>query len=165
MASGGQQLKGLHSAQIPNATSTYLQESFAAADDIFVSFYIRVSSLPASSVRIAMFSNAGTTVGNIQLMTDGRLQLRNASSAVGSNSAALAANTIYRVGLRQKKGAGGDAILEAYMAADGVAFGAPFAATTSGTWTSQADRLRFGATTATLDATFDDVKLDTAMLP
>jgi PKD repeat protein len=165
LVSGGQQLKGLYSAQIPNATSAYLQQSFAAVDNIYVSFYIRVNSLPASSARIAMFSNAGTTVGNIQLMTDGRLQLRNASSAIGSNSAALATNTIYRVGLRQKKGAGGDAILEAYLAADGVAFGAPFAATNGGTWTTPADRLRFGATTSTLDATFDDVKLDTAMLP
>ena len=163
--SGGQQLKGLYATRIPNATSAYLQENFAAVDDIYVSFYIRVNSLPASAVRIAMFSNAGTTVGNILLMTDGRLQLRNASSAIGSNSAALTANTIYRVGLRQKKGAGGDAILEAYVAADGAAFGAPFASTTGGTWITPADRLRFGATTATLDATFDDVRLDTAFLP
>ena len=95
----------------------------------------------------------------------GGYSLRNASSAIGSNSAALATNTIYHVGLRQKRGAGGDAILEAYMAADGVAFGAPFAATNGGTWTTQADRLRFGATTGTLDATFDDVRLDTAILP
>ncbi len=165
LASGGQQLKGLYAASIPNATSAYLQESFAAVDDIYVSFYIRVNNLPASAVRIAMFSNAGTTVGNIQLLSDGRLQLRNASNAIGSNSTALTANTIYRVGLRQKKGTGGDAILEAYLAADGAAFGAPFAATSVGTWTTQADRLRFGATNSTLDATFDDVKLDTAMLP
>jgi PKD repeat protein len=165
LASGGQQLKGLYSARIPNATSAYLQQSFAAVDDIYVSFYLRVNSLPASQVRIAMFSNAGTTVGNIQLMTDGRLQLRNVSTMIGSYSAPLSVNTIYRVGLRQKKGAGGDAILEAYLAADGAAFGAPFAATNGGTWMTPADRLRFGATTATLDATFDDIKLDTAMLP
>ncbi len=165
LASGGQQLKGLYAARIPNATSAYLQQSFAAVDDIYVSFYLRVNSLPASQVRIAMFSNAGTTVGNIQLMTDGRLQLRNVSTMIGSYSAPLSVNTIYRVGLRQKKGAGGDAILEAYLAADGAAFGAPFAATNGGTWMTPADRLRFGATTATLDATFDDIKLDTAMLP
>ena len=167
LVSGGQQLKGLYATRIPNATSAYLQENFAAVDNVYVSFYIRVNSLPPSPVRIVMLSNAGTTVGNIELRTDGALRLRQGTTAIGSNSAALTTNTIYRVGLRQKKGAGGDAILEAYLAADGAAFGAPFAATNGGTWTTPADRLRFGETTSasTLDATFDDVKLDTAMFP
>jgi PKD repeat protein len=166
LLSGGQQLKGQYSVGIPNATSAYLQQSFTAADDIYVSFYMRVNSLPGSAVRIAMFSNAGTTVGNIQLMPDGRLQLRNVSTMIGAYSAPLSVNTIYRIGLHQKKGAGGDAVLEAYVAANGAAFGSPFAATGGGTWTTPADRLRFGSTAGgALDALFDDIKLDTAALP
>jgi PKD repeat protein len=166
LVTGGQQLKGTYSAQIPNTASSYLQENFTAADDIYVSFYLRVSTLPGSSVRIAMFSNAGTTVGSIQLMSDGRLQLRNGSTTIGSSSTALAVNTIYHIGLHQKKGAGGNAILQAYLAANGDPFGAPFATTATGTWTTPADRLRVGATAANaIAATFDDINLDTAGLP
>jgi PKD repeat protein len=165
LISGGQQLKGLYSTRIPAATSSYLQQSFSAADDVYVSFSMRVNSLPSSAVRIALLSNAGTTVGNIQLMADGRLQLRNASTMIGAYSGPLSVNTIYRIGLHQKKGAGGDAVLEAYLTTDGSAFGSPFAATRSGAWTTAADRLRFGSTAGgALDALFDDIKLDKAAL-
>jgi PKD repeat protein len=165
LLSGGQQLKGLYSTRIPAATSSYLQQSFSAADDVYVSFSIRVNSLPSSAVRIALLSNAGTTVGNIQLMADGRLQLRNASTMIGAYSGPVSVNTIYRIGLHQKKGAGGDAVLEAYLTTDGSAFGSPFAATRTGAWTTPADRLRFGSTAGgALDALFDDIKLDKAAL-
>jgi hypothetical protein len=45
-------------------------------------------------------------------------------------------------------------------------FGMPFATTTAGTCTSQANRLRIGATNGNaLDATVDNVKLDAAIMP
>jgi hypothetical protein len=56
-------------------------------------------------------------------------------------------------------------VLEAYLAAGDAAFGASFASTLTGAWTSQADQFRFGATTGTLNATFDDIRLDTAAMP
>jgi hypothetical protein len=159
-------LKGSYSATLANATSSYLQENFAAANDVYVSFVLRVHALPGSSARIAMFSNGGTTVGNLQLMSDGKLQLRDNTSTIGISAVALIPGATYRIGIHQKKGGGGDAVLEAYLANDGAAFGAPFATTAVGTWTTAADRLRFGATAgAALAATFDDIKIDTAALP
>jgi hypothetical protein len=73
--------------------------------------------------------------------------------------------TVYRVGLHQRRGTGADAILEAYLAVGDAPFGAPFAAMTTGTWMTQADRLRPGPTSATADVTFDDIRLDSAIMP
>jgi hypothetical protein len=158
--------KGLYSADVLNVGSAYLTENFAGVDDVYDSFYLRVNSLPASDVRIALISNAGTTVGNLLLRTTGALRLRNGSTTIGVDSAPLAVGALYRVGLHQKPGAGGDAVLEAYVVAGDAAFSAPFASTASGTWTTQADRVRFGATTSSvLDATFDDIRLDAAAMP
>jgi hypothetical protein len=159
-------LKGSYSANLTNATSAYLQENFTAADDVYVSFVLRVNALPSSSARIAFLSNDGTTIGNIQLMSDGKLQLRNGSTALGTSAVALSVGTTYRVGIHQRRGTGGNAVLEAYLASDGAAFGSPFATNSAGSWTTAADRLRFGATSGgALTATFDDIRIDTGALP
>jgi hypothetical protein len=157
-------LKGIYSAQIAN-TSAYLQETFADVDDISVSFYLRLDALPSADTRIVLLSNDGTTVGNLLLRRDGTLLLRTASTAIGSPSAALRAGTLYRLGLHQKRGSGSNAVLEAYMAIGDAAFGSPFASSQTQTFTAAADRLRFGATTGTLNAVFDDITLDAAALP
>ena len=157
-------IKGVYSALIPN-TSAYLQETFTDADDIYVAFSIRLDALPSGDSRIAFLSNDGTTVGNLLLRPSGVLQLRNASTAIGPSSAALQVGTSYRIGLHQKRGSGANAILEAYLAIGDTAFGAPFASGQTQTFTSAADRLRFGATTGALNAALDDIKLDTAALP
>ncbi len=158
-------LKGAYSASLPNVSSAYLTENFTGVDEVYVSFYLKVNALPSSDARIAFFSNQGTTVGVILLRTTGALRLRNGSTTIGSDSAALTVGTLYRVGLRQKKGTGSNAILEAYLATGEAAFGSAFASTTSGTWTTQADRLRFGATTGTLDGVFDNLRLDSGSMP
>jgi hypothetical protein len=72
------------------------------------------------------------------LRPTGALRLRVGSTTIGESAALAAKPTVYRVGLRQKKGTGGNAVLEAFLA--------PFAATAAGTWTTLANRLRFGAT-------------------
>jgi hypothetical protein len=161
-------LKGGASAQVANtsAASAYLQEDFTAVDNLFVSFYLKVNTLPTSDLRIALISNSGTTVGELLLRSNGSLRLRNAGTTIGSDSAALAAGTIYRIGLVQKKGTGGDALLQAFLATGDAAFGAPFAQTTSGGWTSQATRLRVGATVSgVVNLIVDDVRLDGAAMP
>jgi hypothetical protein len=155
-------LKGSYSAQIPNAAG-YLQETFADADDISVSLYLRLEALPSTDSRIVLFSNDGTTVGSLLLLSGGALQLRNASTAIDSPSDALRAGTLYRIGLHQKRGSGSNAVLEAYLAIGDAAFGAPFASSRMQTFTSAADRLRFGATTGALNAVFDDITLEAAL--
>jgi hypothetical protein len=145
---------------------SYLQEQFTASSDVYVSMYIRFSALPSGDVRILHLSNNGTTVGNIQLRASGTLRLRNDSSTVGSETAALSANTLYRIGLRQRQGSGGDAVLEAYLAVGTAAFTTPFATLTTGTWTSAADRLRAGSTSgAAVDLILDDIRIDSATMP
>jgi len=159
-------LKGAYSADVPNVSAAYLQEEFTGVDDLYVSFYLKLHALPASDARILLIANSGTNVGVLMLRTSGALQLRNNSTLIGSDSAALSVGTLYRVALRQKKGTGSDAILEAYLAMGDDAFGAPFASTNTGTWTTQATNLRLGATAAVaVNATVDNIRLDSGSLP
>ncbi len=114
-----------------------------------------------------MVSNVISVVGNLVVRANGTLCLRNGTSWVGGSVTAactktpLATGTTYDVRLHQVRGTGSDGVLEAYVAVRGAAPGAPFAATTTGSWTSSADRIAFGATTSVaVDATFDDVRID-----
>ncbi len=159
-------IKGIYSAGIPGVGSAYLQEDYTAVDDVYVSWYLKVNALPSGDVRVALISNAGTTVGNLLLRTTGVLRLRNGSTTIGVDSPPLTAGVVYRLGLHQKRGSGANGMLEGYLATGDNAFGAPFASTVTGTWTTAADRFRFGATTATvLDGAFDDIRLDAASMP
>jgi hypothetical protein len=157
-----QTIKGGYAARTSGAGSSYLQEDFGATDNLFVSFYVRVNIIPSGDVRLALISNAGTTVGNLVLRSNGALRLRVGSTTIGMDSTPLSVGTVYRVGLHQTRGG----LLEAYWAVGDAPFGAAFAATSSGTWATPADRLRVGATTsAVLDAIIDDIRLDLAQMP
>ncbi|MFN8505603.1 RHS repeat-associated core domain-containing protein [Kouleothrix sp.] len=97
--------------------------------------------------------------------SSGTLQLKSGSTTLGT-SAALSANTLYRIGIHQKKGTGADGVLEAFLAVGDAAFGAAFASSASQTFTSQASKLVVGATNSNaVDATFDDIRLDSAAMP
>jgi hypothetical protein len=158
-------IHGTASARFANSTG-YLQEGFPATADTWLSFRMRVVGLPSGSPRIFMLANAGTTVGNVTLSSTGRLRLRNGSTAIGVESSALQVGNTYVVGLHQTRGTGSDAVLEAFLAADGAPFGAPFARLTTGTWITSADRIRFGATNGTaVNLTFDDVLIGSGAMP
>ena len=157
-------IRGTASARFANTTG-YLQEGFPATADAFVTMRIRVVALPAGSPRIVMLANAGITVGNLTLSSTGRLRLRNGSTTIGADSQPLLVGNTYLVGLHQKSGGGGSALLEAFVAPDGGNFGSPFASG-SGSWTSSADRIRFGATNGTaIDLTMDDVLVGSGAMP
>ncbi len=154
-------LMGAYSARVPNVGAAYLEESFTPAPDLSLSLLVRVPSLPSSDVRLVQVTSAGTTLGTLTLRPTGRLRLRMGSTLVGAESEPVVPGQIYRVALRQKAGAGTNAVLEASLAAAGDEFGSPFAATSAGTWTTSADRVRLGATTsAAVDVTLDDIRLD-----
>jgi galactose oxidase-like protein/carboxypeptidase family protein/Kelch motif protein len=158
-------IHGTASARFANTTG-YLQESFPATADTFLTMRMRLVALPVGSPRILFLSNAGTTVGNLTLSSAGRLRLRNASTNVGVESAAMVVGNTYLIGLHQSRGTGTDAVLEAFLAPDGGTFGAPFARMTNGTWTTAADRTRFGATNSTaVDLTIDDVLVGSGAMP
>ena len=159
-------IAGAGSVTIPNLSSGYLDETFTAAADAYVAFDLRLNAKPTGSVRIVFFSDQGTTVGNLQVLATGAIRLRNGSSTIGADSAPLVVGTVYRVGLHQKRSTGGDGVLQAYVAPAGAAFGAPFANLSTGTWTTSADRLRFGATAGSAVAmTADTIAIDSAAMP
>jgi PKD repeat protein len=157
---------GSGSVGIPNLASGYLQEGFTAVPDLFVAFDLRLTARPSTASRILLVSDQGTTVGNLQLLPTGQLRLRNVSTTIGVDSTALVVGTVYRVAIHQRQGTGSNALLEAFLAPAGNAFGSPFATLTTGAWTTLADRIRFGATAGgALDATADNIALDAGAMP
>ncbi|MEQ1759726.1 MAG: MBG domain-containing protein [Vicinamibacterales bacterium] len=160
-------LKETRSATINATYAGFLQETFTGVDDFYAAFYLRVNAWPTSgSPRIVQISNGGTTFGNFVLTSAGRLKLRNNGSPVGAESTPLTPGQNYRVGLRQKKGSGANGILEAFLAPGDDAFGAPFATLSNGTWTTQADRIRMGATNGgSVNITVDDIRIDSGSMP
>src|SRR6185503_2040958 len=145
--------------------SSWLEETFTAANDLYVSFYLRLTALPASDARLVLISNSGTTVGNLLLRTTGALRLRNGSTTIGSDSPALTVGQLYRVGVHQQRGAGTNAVLEAFLAPADNPFTTSFARTAIGTWTTATDRFRLGATTGTVNVVVDDIRLDAFAMP
>ncbi len=155
-------LKGSYSARVSTGSS-YLKENFTRVDDTYASFYFKLNALPGGDVRVAHFSSGTTITGNLLLRTNGALRLRNGTTTViGSDSTPLTMGTVYRIGLRQKRGTGSNGVLEAYLAVGDAPFGAPFASTTTGARTTQNNSFSFGATaTNPVNAVFDDIRLDT----
>jgi PKD repeat protein len=160
-----QPLRGAYSARV-NAADSAVEENFTATDDLFFAVTLLVKSLPTADTRIARITNAGTTIGNLQLRTSGKLRLRVGSTTVGVESIPLVVGTIYRLGLHQRRGTGANGVLEAFLSEAGVPFGAPFAATGTGTWISGASRVQVGATGSDVaDLVLDDLLIDAASMP
>jgi hypothetical protein len=161
-------IKGNYSARFTAAPS-YLEESFPSADALYMSFYVRVDSLPAGDVRLALVTNNGVDIADLQLRSSGQLRLRwltEPSATVVGLSTALTPGTVYRIGLHQQAGTGANAVLAAYLATGDAAFGAPFASIANGTWTDGATRVRIGAaTTLAMSGVIDDVRIDSASMP
>lgn len=158
-------INGTYSAAVAGG-SAYLEERFTGTSDLYVSFYVRIRSLPSSTARLLQILNGSATVGSLVLTPAGKLRLRLPSGRVGLDSAPLVVGRVYRVALHQRAGTGSDARLEGFLAEGAALFGAPFAATGTGTWTTAADRLRLGATTSTVvKAVVDDVRLAADAMP
>lgn len=158
-------IKGTYSMTISSASSTGTQ-NYPATNEIFISFYVRIAAVPSGQVRLLRISDSGTTVGAITLETTGKIMLRNGTTSVGATAAALTTGAVYRIGIRQKNGTGANAVLEAYSATGDAAFGAPFASSSSQTFTTQATSVQIGPSTGTaVSATFDDLRLDSGFMP
>ena len=158
-------LKGIYSARFPNVASSYLREDFTGVDEVFVSFYIKVNQAPSATSSILAVYNGSTRVGLIQLLTNGKLRLSNNGSPIGADSATLTYGTIYRVGLRQKKGSGANGIIEGYLATGDGGF-TTFASSTVQSFTTQATRVHVGATyTALTNMIIDSVRIDSVAMP
>ena len=166
-------IRGTASARIPlGTTAAYLEEPFASATDVFVSFYVRVTSRGASDVQLLQIVHgtgpSAITAGNIVMHANGKLNLRNNTTIIGAVTAGLKTGTIYRVGLHQKVLGGGKLQLDAYLVEGAAAFGSAFATTTTATIPATIGDgvVRVGTTTGgALDATIDEVSVDLAFMP
>jgi uncharacterized protein (DUF1778 family)/predicted RNA-binding protein with TRAM domain len=159
-------LRGDYAAQLVGGASTYLREDISASDELYVSFLIRLDETPSAGASLLRIYNGSTQVGNLFLNMSQRLVLRQDATQVGSVSDVLQTGTVYRVGIRQVRGAG-DGILEAFLVEGNSSFGAPFASSSSQTITSGATRLNLGAagSSGSLTLTLDDIVLDAASMP
>ncbi len=156
---------GNGSARVTGAAS-YLDQPTTAVDFVTVDFQLRLNAVPAYPVRVAVVSSQITDIGNLVLnpVSGGAsLRLRNGSPPVGATSGVLEPGVTYRVRLVQNRGSGTNGVLAAWVAPDGADLGAPFAQTTSATFTGKADKVRLGSTTNSqttppvLDADIDSV--------
>lgn len=160
-------IKGTYYAAVAtSAAAAYVQEDVTVTDNIYATFIFRFPSNPSAIVTIFELRDGSGALLRIRLNTNGSIRLTDTSGGNVGDSSVLSTNTLYRVGIRYSKGTGSNAILEAYVAADGEAFGSAFASTNTGTSTAQVSRVRCGcpaSSTVTLD--FDNLRIDDASMP
>lgn len=180
-------IKGGYSARVANVANAYLDQNVSGIDDLWVSMYLRLAARPSSDYRVAQILSGTATIANLWIRTNGTLCLKygnywsGGSSTTACTSAPLAlAPATYRIAIHEVLGNGtSNAFVSGYVATGDTAFAQdanggpiPFASSSLGPsapgyWQTQATTFRFGATLSTvpLDATFDDIKLDSAFLP
>ncbi|WP_404391282.1 N,N-dimethylformamidase beta subunit family domain-containing protein [Humibacillus xanthopallidus] len=151
-----------------NGASSYLDHPITAVDSVTVDFLLRLNAVPAYPVRVVVVSSQITDIGNVVLNpTTGGVtaRLRNGSPPIGAASQLVQVGQTYHVRLVQSRGAGADGVLAAWLAPEGSELGAPFAQTTTATFTGRADKVRIGSTTNSqttppgLDADIDAVRI------
>lgn len=151
------------------AASSYGKEQFTALDEVFVSFYFRPLTVPGSTGRIFEVRNSGggSAYISVRYSNAGQIRLYNAAGTQIGSNVAVTLNTIYRIGVRWKKGTGANSIGELYVATGDTAFsGTPDASFTNGADTVQVAEVRIGSVTSTfIDFEFDDVLIDDASMP
>lgn len=163
-------VKGTYSLRTA-AVGGFGREDFTAQEQTFLSFYIFIAALPASTQARIAFIRIGTTIiSSVRLTSAGKLQLRDPSNTqIGSDSSTtLSINTLYRIGLEYTNNGGGGAdLMAAYVAVGDAAFGAAFASTSAATVGTDADRVEVGQGTSGTVADFyiDNIRIDDNSMP
>lgn len=144
----------------------YVRFDFTASSEVFITAFI-YPTVMNQSVRTFFLQNGF----RLDFRSTGRLRLQTSSGVqIGSESAVLSMNTLYRIGLHYKKGTGADGIARAYVTATGspyAAFGAPFAESLVATPIVDVSRLDVGNTSGAALNTFyvDNIRIDTTAMP
>jgi hypothetical protein len=181
------EIAGAFSARVPNIANAYLEQNVPGdSDELFTSFYMRLNIRPTVDNRIMQVMSGNTVVvANVWIRANGTLCLKYGNTWSGGSvntgctptAAPLQTGVTYRIAVRQLRGTGtANAAVEAWWAAVDPIAGEPaltkFTSTTvppsgAGYWTTQPTSVRLGATLGgtTLDAVFDDMRLDAAFLP
>lgn len=151
-----------------SASTQYARFDITASDDVYVSAYIYLTSV-ANSIRSIYITNGV----RLDIRSNRALRLADSGGTqIGSDSAVLSLNTLYRVGVHWRKatGAGNDGQAEAYVTATGspdAAFGSAFASSTTLTQTAQLSRVDVGNTSGATANSWnaDDIRIDNASMP
>src|SRR6266545_4774477 len=156
-------LKGGYSMVVPKIANSYLREDFTAANEVYVTLYLRVDALPSANTRLLQINNGTTGLGDLQLLTNGKLRMHNSGTTIGLDSSALTVGAVYRVGIHQKSGSG-TGVLEAFLASGDNQFTSAFAVSSTLTISLAASRVQVGATVSSniLAITADEITIDTA---
>ena len=162
-------IHGAFSAHLPGKDLTYLQVALPTLTELYVSFYMRSDGNPGNEIRLVNVEGSGTSQASLTFSRDGTLRLGNKDSAIGGASATLTGGEVYRVGLHIKASStSGAAVMEAFLAGNNVAYGAPFASSSNESTSPTIDRFSIGTTGSNsfrFSATVDDIAFDRAVLP
>jgi hypothetical protein len=163
-ASAPSVIAGGFSLHVAGATS-YVEETFPDEDELFVAARFRLEEAVASQVEIVRVVVAeGPPHVEARISATQRVGVTLGSTVLGTAPQALVPGAVYRLGLHVVKGRNGKGDVEAFLAADGQAFGAAFARASVTVWRPRA--LRVGSlTTAPAKITFDDVRIDRQSMP
>ena len=165
-------IKGANSATSSTATS-YLQLQPSNTDELWVSFYYRMSALPASSLRLVQVRQSligGLDAYRIHITTAGKLEIRddNGSSLIVGAST-LSINTNYRIGFHYKRATDtAPAVFQVYLATADNDFGSAEIAITgssNGYANIPINRVFIGNTSGSTTWFIDDVALSTTAMP
>ena len=108
-----------------SATNMNGTVSGLSATEIWISFYIRVATLPSTGAPRVVTTSNGNTQFNMTINSSGVLTARNNTSNL-SSIRTLSVNTTYRIGLHLKVSTGAanaDAVYEVFSAVGDAAFG------------------------------------------
>lgn len=167
-------INGANSATSSTGTSYLRVEPSPAADELFGSFYLRFSALPASAWRFMSLRNnflGGVDTYRIQLTTAGKLEIRDdGSTNLGTGTATLAANTNYRIGYHYKRATDNSpAVFQVYVATGHADFGAAdvSVASINGYANLPINRIQIGNVSSSPVQTWfiDDVAVSTTVMP
>ncbi len=153
-------------SSLHNTAASFVRFDFTGVNEVFITALIKVTTFSANLRSFYL-----TNIARIDIRSNGALRLADSGGTqIGSDSSVLSTNTIYRIGIHYKRGvigSGTDDTIEAYVAADGVAFGAAFASTTALSTDIQATRLDVGNTSGATANTWyaDNIRIDDTAMP
>jgi hypothetical protein len=144
--------------------SAFLEETFGAIDEVYVTARVRVDAVPSSAVTVLrIHPETGVNTIDIRLLQTLRLAV-SLGAQIGQSSNPLTVGTVHRLGIFVRKGKNANGRLEVRLADDGAAFGTPFAQSTNIDF-ERPEKLQIGLPNPATAITFDDVKIDGAELP
>jgi hypothetical protein len=155
-------IAGQYSMRVTAAA--FVEETFGPIDEVFVTARLRVDATVSTAVPVMrILPETGTNLIEIRLLPTLRLAAFQGAQ-IGTNTNPIEIGKPFRLGIYVKKGKNANGALEVRIAPDGMPFPAAFAQNANLDF-ERPDKLQIGLASASSAVTFDDVKIDSAILP